>query len=155
MGVHSNLWKILKKIEIYNYRVKKKNKTMTDVNYKETFMYFKSKVSATFNSEQTFAAIIIRKSRFTSHVTISSSFVTRRIFQTVTTTSVQTVVSISPIITLYYHYLKIGMFSRINANVFISGDIFNLPIFVIFKMLTLFFFRNKTKQMFRNVSKLF
>lgn len=133
----------------------KKNKTMTDVNYKETFMYFKSKVSATFNSEQTFAAIIIRKSRFTSHVTISSSFVTRRIFQTVTTTSVQTVVSISPIITLYYHYLKIGMFSRINANVFISGDIFNLPIFVIFKMLTLFFFRNKTKQMFRNVSKLF
>lgn len=133
----------------------KKNKTMTDVNYKETFMYFKSKVSATFNSEQTFAAIIIRKSRFTSHVTISSSFVTRRIFQTVTTTSVQTVVSISPIITLYYHYLKIGMFSRINANVFISGDIFNLPIFVIFKMLTFFFFRNKTKQMFRNVSKLF
>ena len=53
----------------------------------------------------TFVAQCVGMSRFTSHVTVSSLFVTRRIIQTVTATVVDTVVTIGSILTFYNNSL--------------------------------------------------
>ena len=63
----------------------------------------------------TFLAKCVGISRFTSHVTVSSLFVTRRAIQTVTTTVVNTVVTICSIIT-YYINNKIGLHVSLDLN---------------------------------------
>lgn len=52
----------------------------------------------------TFATVIITISRVTSHVTVTSPFVTWRVIQAVTTTGFDTVISICTIITTYNRY---------------------------------------------------
>ena len=74
----------------------------------------------------TFVAQCVGISRFTSHITVSILFVTSRVNQTVTTTEVDTAVTVRTILTFYSNKkLMLSLNIKIHAVLFIIFQLLN------------------------------